>query len=113
MAYRLSLLLLLLPGWILAQGRRPPVLEKPFVVETSSGFSFRSLEDDHGGFYLIWSHPDGPRMELLSQHVGADGRLLWPGPGVPLVTSSQPIGSWEAVADSQNGLVIAWESGSQ
>src|SRR6266480_3839812 len=39
MVYFLSLLLLMLPGRSLAQGRRPSVLEKPFVVEISSGFS--------------------------------------------------------------------------
>src|SRR5438128_333588 len=107
----LILILSLCPDLALAQGHRPPVSIKPFVIESSPEFVFHSLEDEHGGFYLLWSHREGSQAQILAQHLDADGRALWPLPGQSLITSA-PMDRWGAVADTQGGWIVVWETSS-
>jgi hypothetical protein len=105
--------LLGLPFAARAQGRAPAPAWTPYAVEVSSTFAFRGVEDDHGGFYLIWPHTISGETALWAQHVNAQGQLLWTEAGTSLA-DGLPLGSsWQAVSDGQSGLLVTWENGAE
>jgi hypothetical protein len=104
----LWLLLMTFPSWTFAKGRAPALLLAPYVVESGQSFSFRSFEDDQGGFYLIWPRAEGDQLMVMGQHMGAAGEPLWKTPGVVLASTTQNA-AWDAVPDSQGGLLLTWE----
>jgi hypothetical protein len=82
----------------------------PIFVGQGPAQPFRCFEDDHGGFYLVWvAGETGKVFSLVSQHLNAEGRALWPNPG--LLISSQTISSedWSGLADGQGGLTLFWD----
>jgi hypothetical protein len=107
MRFRLMVLAVLLPLPLLAQGRPPAVIKKPYVTETVKNFAFRAVEDDAGGFYLIWTRANASDRDLIAQHFDAGQKALWDEPGARLVSGTQGI-AWDAVADGKGGLLLAW-----
>jgi hypothetical protein len=112
---RSALLVILLgtPVSLFAKGREPVAVQEPFATETSSTFTFRSFEDDQGGFYIVWPHEENGQTSLLGQHVDNDGRMRWTTPGASLVDGIADGSRWDAVPDSKGGLVLAWEAADQ
>jgi hypothetical protein len=82
---------------------------RPSVVEEGERFVFQALEDDQGGFYIIWTHRAGDEtFELLGQHVAADAKPLWPRPGAPLATRMINPDDWDAIPDGKGGVIVTW-----
>jgi hypothetical protein len=105
------LALLLWPAAASAKGRKPTHIQQPYAQESTREFSFRAIEDDQGGFFLIWPHKDAGRLTLLGQHIGPQGtaRVAEPGQALVTIPDETPPVIWDAVADSKGGLVFAWE----
>jgi hypothetical protein len=95
---------------VFAQGRHPaaPGLQ-PFLTEQSDAFRFRSIEDDHGGFYLVWTHEVSPgSFTLNAQHVNDQGATLWALPGKPVVQALSSIDNWDIFPDGHGNLTLTW-----
>ena len=93
-----------------AQGRRPagPALAPSFIEESES-FLFRSVEDDHGGFYALWTHEAEPRaFTLTAQHVNDQGEALWGPRGKSIALHLTPADNWDVFPDGQGGLAATW-----
>ena len=108
MLFLALLLLLVSPVW--SQGRQPvPRSETPYVTLAANAFSFRTFEDDHGGFYLIWPQMENGQSTLMAQHMDAQGITLWPGLGLTLVQALDPDSAWDAAHDANGGVLLSWE----
>jgi hypothetical protein len=111
-AMRVLFLILLAgcPVGVLAQGRQPPPPANPvpYVTETGKTFTFRSFEDDQGGFYLIWPRLENEKLTLMAQHVSPDEQITWQTPGLPLASVGIE-GKWDAAPDSKGGILITWD----
>jgi len=80
----------------------------PWVTESTNALSWKAIEDDNGGFYLLWMHRDADGARVLGQHITAQGAPLWTSPGqtfLPVVNDTAP---WTAFSDSHNGVGVAW-----
>ena len=80
----------------------------PWTTETASTISWKAVEDDNGGFYLLWSHQDSGGTRLLGQHITATGVPLWTIPGQTFLPVLGDTASWTAFADSNKGLALTW-----
>jgi len=81
-----------------------------FYVGRGSAQPFRSFEDDHGGFYLVWVAGETDKtFTLLAQHVGPKGQALWEGPGLPVASHVTSFEDWHGLADGQGGLTLFWD----
>ena len=101
------LLLLITPAW--GQGRRPTPSDKPFVTVSAPTFAFRSFEDDHGGFYLIWPQIENETKSLIAQHFDAQGKAVGSERGKSLVHRIGMEAYWEAAPDAKGGVLVTWE----
>ncbi len=103
-------LLLLIPWLVSAAGRPVPGHRKPFSLETAEHFSFRAIEDDKGGFYVVWPHQkEGYPLALLAQHGSIEKDRLWPHYGLYLTTGTISPTDWDAFSDGHSGFVVTWE----
>jgi hypothetical protein len=82
----------------------------PFFQGTGDAVSFRSFEDDAGGFYIAWADAGkGEPNALRAQHWSAKGEPLWDAGGL-LVTSHLALAQdWSGLADGQGGLTLFWD----
>lgn len=95
---------------VFAQGRRPvgPALQ-PSFIEQSESFLFRSVEDDHGGFYALWTHEvSSGSFTLTAQHVNDQGGALWGQTGKLITAYLSPADNWDVFPDGQGGLTVTW-----
>src|SRR5690242_8137418 len=101
----------LLPSRAFPQANRPPTAKPPFVFERDEHFAFRAVEDDQGGFFLLWTRgaEHAPR-QLLGQHLNAAGQSRWPKDHA-LASSVETYADWDAYSDGQGGLIVAWLEG--
>jgi len=105
----LVLAIFLLPAIAFAQGRVPPVQRPaPWLVEKAKGFSFHAFEDDQGGYYLVWTQPEGELYELFAQHTSSSGAKSWPEPGLVLAQGLPSPHEWHALPDAKGGLHVVW-----
>src|SRR5262249_2264269 len=73
------------------------------------------VTDGAGGLVAVWEELptpyrfEGMRRSLVAQHVGKDGGLdpAWPATGLPLGTTSDPIGP-AVLSDGAGGAVVAF-----
>jgi len=93
-----------------AKGRNPPgVVLQPSFIEESESFLFRSVEDDHGGFYALWTHEAAPGFfRLTAQHVSDQGAALWGRAGKVIAPHLTPAESWDVFPDGQGGFTATW-----
>lgn len=99
-------------AFVLAEGRHPSGAPS-FYIENSENFAFQSLEDDQGGFYLLWTHGQATSYALLVQRVDAEGHSLWPVTAELEGCWFPSVDSWTAVPDGKGGIVIAWQENSR
>jgi hypothetical protein len=90
------------------QGRIPSPGRTPIWVEESGRFLYRSLEDDHGGFFVVWTHEQNGAFSLVAQRVGPDGKAFWSLPGNLLAEQLPDADAWDAFPDGQGGLALSW-----
>jgi len=105
--FLIVLLLLVTPAW--GQGRQPAPPDKPFVTLSAETFTYRSFEDDHGGFYLIWPQTENETKTLIAQHIDGQGNVLWSEQGKSLVHPVAKEAYWEAGPDAKGGVLVTWE----
>ena len=81
---------------------------QPWTKETQAVLAWKAVEDDAGGFYLLWTRQDPSGLRLMGQHVMGDGTALWTVPGETLLPVVSDTASWTAFADSNKGLALSW-----
>jgi len=101
-----------LPYSLLAQGRVPEPTLPAFFTDQSAQFEFKTFEDDHGGFFIVWtdSVPVGA-AKLMAQHIGEQGQSLWGSSGVVVTSRLSSLQDWDGLADGQGGLTLFWDEG--
>jgi hypothetical protein len=82
----------------------------PFVTGAGREASFRTFEDDAGGFYLVWAdaRPDSS-IFLRAQHLDAQGRSGWDQAGLVISPRLASDKDWNGLADGQGGLTLFWD----
>ncbi len=96
----------------LAQKWNTGEILRPFFMEESESFIYQSHEDDHGGFYVTWTHEAAPHhFSLASQHVSNNGAALWDQTGAPVAADLSSANDWDSFPDGQGGLIITWVEG--
>jgi hypothetical protein len=79
-----------------------------FQVHTPA-LRWHAVEDDTGGFYVIWSEAANSAIALRAQHFGGDGTAAWPdASGDLLVDVVRSTADWTAVSDGHHGLAVVW-----
>src|SRR5207253_1429890 len=91
------LTVLLCAGVVVAESAAPPT---PFFQGNGVVASFRSFEDDAGGFYIAWADEGvGESNTLRAQHVGPKGEHLWQADGLVVTSSLLSLKDWSGLAD--------------
>jgi len=78
------------------------------ISEKSTQFEWKALEDDHGGFYVVWTETRGSSSTLKAQHIGVNAQPDWLPGGLPIGPSVQGKRLWSAFADGKGGLGLVW-----
>jgi hypothetical protein len=82
----------------------------PFFQGTGDAASFRSFEDDAGGFYIVWADAGKDKaFSLRAQHWGPKGDPLWPAEGLTVTSQLALAQDWSGLADGQGGLTLYWD----
>ena len=82
----------------------------PFFKGTGPEASFRSFEDDAGGFYLAWVDAGQPKkISLRAQHIGPDGQALWDSGGIEVSPHLLSARDWSGLADGRGGVTLYWD----
>jgi hypothetical protein len=100
----------LMPGLTLAT---MPLIHKisETLPETDNYAPFRCVEDDQGGFYVVWVDVRSPHSVLLrAQHFGSEGRPGWDEAGLTVTDRLSSIDDWHAMSDGQGGLTLLWNA---
>jgi hypothetical protein len=83
---------------------------QPFLTGQGPTVSFRSFEDDNGGFYLTWSDLlDGKVVGLCAQHIDPSGHAAWGDAGLCISAHLASATDWNGLADGRGGLVLFWD----
>jgi hypothetical protein len=98
----LFILAMCAPSWA------APTQTVPWVTETTTHLAWKAIEDDNGGFYLLWTHQDMATLRVLGQHITAQGTPLWTSPGQTCLSVIPDTAAWTAFSDSDKGLAMAW-----
>lgn len=105
-------LLCLCPSLLLAQGRAPEKIKlEPFAIEPSSRCVYRIVEDDAGGFYVLWTQSLENVWRVQALHYSSEGTATWDGGGLTLAAPLNDPDNWDAVSDGKKGLLITWVNG--
>ncbi len=82
----------------------------PFATGTGEFISFRTFEDDGGGFYLVWTdRKQDPSFALLAQHINSEGQPLWEAGGLLIAPRLFSAQDWSGLADGQGGVTLFWD----
>jgi len=79
-----------------------------WTTENAADFSWKAVEDDARGFYLLWPRQEEGSTRILGQHFLPGGDPLWDMPGQSLMPVLTGTAAWTAFSDSQHGLAVAW-----
>lgn len=83
-----------------------------FVVNApGSQINPRVVADGAGGAFVVWEdlrNAGGTGVDLYAQHISADGALLWPADGAPVVTAEGDQTQVVLAPDGHGGLLLAW-----
>jgi hypothetical protein len=80
----------------------------PWVTENGNVLAWKAVEDDNGGFYLLWTHQEPGSVRVLGQHITAEGSPLWTLPGQTFLPVVNDTAAWTVFSDSNKGLALAW-----
>src|SRR6266700_485481 len=97
----LCLSALLCAAWVQVSSAVP----NSFFQGTGDEVSFRSFEDDAGGFYIAWADTrKGDTTALRAQHWSPQGEPLWEAGGLVVTSRLALAQDWSGLADGQGGL---------
>jgi hypothetical protein len=98
---------LLIIGWGTLPVHGAPV---PFLTGQGQDVSFRSFEDDAGGFYLAWTNQEaGKLIGLCAQHIDAKSQTQWGVAGLCITARLASAKDWNGLADGRGGLMLFWD----
>ena len=81
----------------------------PFLSGQGDQVSFRSFEDDAGGFYLAWTDQEaGKVVALCAQHIDSNSQPHWGDAGLCITAHLVSLTDWSGLADGQGGLTLFW-----
>src|ERR1019366_4098644 len=88
-----------------------PLQAAPAPFRSGEGpVSFRTFEDDQGGFYLAWTEQAPDRsLAFRAQHMNAEGHSLWDAPGLLISSRTSSAEDWSGLADGKGGLTLFWD----
>jgi len=87
------------------------IYSAPFsITEKAPSLEWKAVEDDHGGFYVVWAQAQGAQMALVAQHMSGAGQPVWSA-AVALGASVQGREAWHAFRDAQGGVGVVWVAG--
>lgn len=96
--------------YVFAQGRQPEDGPRPFVSQLNSAPFSRLYEDDHGGFYMVWTREDTPKHPILyAQRFDRQVQGVWSSSAQVVAPHLSTASDWSGLADGQGGLTLFWD----
>jgi hypothetical protein len=76
----------------------------------AAGFQLNpaAISDGAGGAIVVWQDRRTGTDDLYAQHVDANGNLMWPSSGVPVVGAAGNQDVVSVVSDSRSGAIATW-----
>jgi len=82
----------------------------PFQKGEGDAVSFRTFEDDAGGFYLAWVDQQAKKVVgLCVQHMDAKGQASLGAEGLCISAHLASSVDWSGLADGHGGLILFWD----
>jgi len=66
------------------------------------------ISDGAGGAVIVWEDNRGPDTDIYAQRISSDGRLLWPGEGVPVASASNAQLGPQIISDGMGNFIVVW-----